>query len=112
MSAIDPITFAVIKSGLDTIVDDMAYAVMRTARSPIVRDVLDYSVTLCDAQGRILSHLMVPMESKICHGSRSPRECRVDRPRILGNHWRRLADSRKRGGLRWPRSRPGNTPIP
>ncbi|MBL8582408.1 MAG: hydantoinase B/oxoprolinase family protein, partial [Rhizobiaceae bacterium] len=55
MSGIDPITFAVIKSGLDTIVDDMAYAVMRTARSPIVRDVLDYSVTLCDARGRILS---------------------------------------------------------
>lgn len=54
MSAIDPITFAVIKSGLDTIVDDMAYAVMRTARSPIVRDVLDYSVTICDAKGRIL----------------------------------------------------------
>jgi N-methylhydantoinase B len=51
----DPITFAVIKSALDTIVDDMAYAVMRTARSPIVRDVLDYSVTLCDAKGRILS---------------------------------------------------------
>ena len=55
MSAIDPITFAVIKSGLDTIVDDMAYAVMRTARSPIIRDVLDYSVTICDAKGRILS---------------------------------------------------------
>jgi N-methylhydantoinase B len=51
----DPITFAVIKSALDTIVDDMAYAVMRTARSPIVRDVLDYSVTLCDRHGRILS---------------------------------------------------------
>ncbi len=51
----DPITFAVIKAGLDTIVDDMAYAVMRTARSPIVRDVLDYSVTLCDARGRILA---------------------------------------------------------
>lgn len=55
MTAFDPITFAVIKSGLDTIVDDMAYAVMRTARSPIVRDVLDYSVTICDAKGRILS---------------------------------------------------------
>jgi N-methylhydantoinase B len=55
MSGIDPITFAVIKSGLDTIVDDMAYAVMRTARSPIVRDVLDYSVTICDARGRVLS---------------------------------------------------------
>ena len=51
----DPITFAVIKNALDTIVDDMAFAVMRTARSPIVRDVLDYSVTLCDKHGRILS---------------------------------------------------------
>ena len=44
-----------IKCALDTIVDDMAYAVMRTARSSIVRDVLDYSVTLCDRDGRILS---------------------------------------------------------
>lgn len=52
---VDPITFAVIKNGLDTIVDDMAYTVMRTARSPIVRDVLDYSATLCDARGRILA---------------------------------------------------------
>jgi len=51
----DPITFAVLKNALDTIVDDMAYAVMRTARSPIVRDVLDYSVTICDRHGRILS---------------------------------------------------------
>jgi N-methylhydantoinase B len=51
----DPFTFAIIKSALDTIVDDMAYTVMRTARSPIVRDVLDYSCTLCDAEGRILA---------------------------------------------------------
>ena len=51
----DPFNFAIIKSALDTIVDDMAYTVMRTARSPIVRDVLDYSCTLCDAEGRILS---------------------------------------------------------
>src|SRR6185369_6969834 len=54
-AASDPFTFAVIKSALDTIVDDMAYTVMRTARSPIVRDVLDYSCTLCDAEGRILA---------------------------------------------------------
>ncbi|MEP9386461.1 hydantoinase B/oxoprolinase family protein [Mesorhizobium sp. KR9-304] len=54
-TAFDPITFAVLKNALDTIVDDMAYAMMRTARSPIVRDVLDYSVTICDRQGRILS---------------------------------------------------------
>lgn len=55
MSAIDPVTFAVIKSGLDTIVDEMAYTVMRTARSSIVRDVLDYSATICDRNGRILT---------------------------------------------------------
>ena len=54
-TATDPITFAVLKSAFDSIVDDMAYTVMRTARSPIVRDVLDYSVTMCDAQGRILA---------------------------------------------------------
>jgi N-methylhydantoinase B len=52
---VDPITFAVIKSALDTIVDDMAYTVMRTARSPIVRDVLDYSTTLCDSSGSIIA---------------------------------------------------------
>ena len=52
---IDPITFAVLKSAFDSIVDDMAYTVMRTARSPIVRDVLDYSTTMCDAKGRILA---------------------------------------------------------
>ncbi len=54
-AVIDPITFAVLKSGLDSIVDDMAYTVMRTARSPIVRDVLDYSTTICDATGQILA---------------------------------------------------------
>ncbi len=47
--------FAVIKSGLDAMVDDMAAALMRTARSPIIRDVLDYSATVCDRRGRILS---------------------------------------------------------
>ncbi len=51
----DPVTFAILKNALDAIVDDMAYTVMRTARSPIVRDVLDYSCTLCDAKGRILA---------------------------------------------------------
>jgi N-methylhydantoinase B len=52
---IDPVTLTIVRNALDTIVDDMAYTVMRTARSPIVRDVLDYSCTICDAQGRILT---------------------------------------------------------
>ena len=51
----DPITFAVIKSALDAIVDEMAYAVIRTARSEIIRDVMDYSAALCDADGRLVA---------------------------------------------------------
>lgn len=54
-ASIDPVTFAVLKSAFESIVDDMAYTVMRTARSPIVRDVLDYSTTMCDARGHILA---------------------------------------------------------
>ena len=34
---VDPVTFAVIKHGLDAIVDEMAYTVLRTARSEIVK---------------------------------------------------------------------------
>jgi N-methylhydantoinase B len=51
----DPITFAVIKSALESVVDDMAYTIMRTARSEIVRDVLDYSATLCNANGELIA---------------------------------------------------------
>ena len=51
----DPITFAVVKSALDAIVDEMAYAVIRTARSEIIRDVMDYSAALCDAEGRLIA---------------------------------------------------------
>jgi N-methylhydantoinase B len=52
---LDPITFAVIKSALDAIVDEMATAVIRTARSEIIRDVMDYSAALCDAEGRLVA---------------------------------------------------------
>jgi N-methylhydantoinase B len=53
--SLDPITFAVIKSALDAIVDEMATAVIRTARSEIIRDVMDYSAALCDADGRLVA---------------------------------------------------------
>ena len=52
---IDPITFAVIKSGLDSIVDEMAYTVVRTARSEIVKDVMDFSAALCAADGQMVA---------------------------------------------------------
>jgi N-methylhydantoinase B len=53
--SVDPITFAVVKSALDAIVDEMATAVIRTARSEIIRDVMDYSAALCDAEGRLVA---------------------------------------------------------
>src|SRR4026209_414346 len=53
---IDPITFAVIKSGLDSIADDMAYTVVRIARSEIVKDVMDFSAALCAADGQLVAH--------------------------------------------------------
>ena len=54
-SKLDPITFAVIKNGLDAIVDEMAYDVIRTARSEIVKDVMDYSAAICDASGSMIA---------------------------------------------------------
>jgi N-methylhydantoinase B len=52
---IDPITFAVIKSGLDSIADDMAYTVVRIARSEIVKDVMDFSAALCTGDGQMIA---------------------------------------------------------
>ena len=71
-----------IKSGLDAIVDEMAYAVIRTARSEIIRDVMDYSAALCDAEGRMVAqaktiaqHLgAVPTPCRASCGS-SPATC-------------------------------------
>jgi N-methylhydantoinase B len=52
---IDPITFAVIKNGMDAIVDEIAYTVIRTARSEIVKDVMDYSAAICDRHGEMVA---------------------------------------------------------
>jgi N-methylhydantoinase B len=52
---IDPITLAVVKSALDSIVDEMAYTVIRTARSEIIKDVMDFSAALCDSEGRLIA---------------------------------------------------------
>jgi N-methylhydantoinase B len=52
---IDPITLSVIKNALDAIVDEIAYTVMRTARSEIIKDVMDYSAALCDRDGNMVA---------------------------------------------------------
>lgn len=54
-TAIDPVTFAVVKNAMDAIVDEIAYTVLRTARSEIVKDVMDYSAAICDREGRMVA---------------------------------------------------------
>jgi N-methylhydantoinase B len=52
---IDPVTFEVITNALDSIADQAAIALFRSAYSAIVRDSLDYSTAVFDAKGRMLS---------------------------------------------------------
>jgi N-methylhydantoinase B len=52
---IDPILLEVLKNGFDSIADEMALILMRTAYSAIVRDTLDYSTAICDAKGQTLA---------------------------------------------------------
>ena len=51
----DPITFEVIRNALDSIADEMALVITRTAYSPIVRDTMDYSTSFCDHNGDVAS---------------------------------------------------------
>jgi N-methylhydantoinase B len=52
---IDPFLLEVLKNGLDTIADEMALVLMKTAYSGIVRDSMDFSTAVCDAEGQTLA---------------------------------------------------------
>ena len=52
---IDPITFEVVRNALDSLVDEMALTIMRTAHSGIVKDAMDYSTAFCDRNGLVLA---------------------------------------------------------
>ena len=59
---LDPILMEVFKNGFEAIADEMALILMRTAHSPIVRDAMDFSTALCDADGENLAQgLTTPM---------------------------------------------------
>ena len=52
---IDPITFEVLRNAMDSIADQMAIILMRSAYSGLVRESLDYSTGFCDAAGRLIA---------------------------------------------------------
>lgn len=52
---VDPILLEVLKNAFETIADEMALIVLRTSHSSIVRDSMDFSTAICDAEGRTLA---------------------------------------------------------
>ncbi len=85
--AIDPITLEVIRNALASTADEMALIVMRSAYSPVVRDIMDYSTALCDAQGRVIAQgLTLPIQ--LCSF-----------PRIMGFVRERYGDSLRPGDV-------------
>jgi N-methylhydantoinase B len=52
---IDLILLEVLKNAFETIADEMALIVLRTSHSSIVRDSMDFSTAICDAEGRTLA---------------------------------------------------------
>ena len=83
----DPITLEVIRNALASTADEMALIVMRSAYSPVVRDIMDYSTALCDAQGRVIAQgLTLPIQ--LCSF-----------PRIMEFVRERFADTLKPGDV-------------
>ena len=54
-SAMDPVTFEVLRNALDAIADEMAYTIVRSARSTMIKDCMDYSAALCTADGALIA---------------------------------------------------------
>ena len=52
---IEPVTFEVIRSSFDSLADEMALTVMRTAHSGIVKDAMDYSTVFCNQRGDVIA---------------------------------------------------------
>jgi len=55
IAGVDPITREIVQNALSSAADEMALALYRTAYSTIVRDCLDYSTSLCDAEGEMIA---------------------------------------------------------
>ncbi|MCC6627323.1 MAG: hydantoinase B/oxoprolinase family protein [Chloroflexi bacterium] len=51
----DPIFFEIFRNALNTIVDEMALTIYRTAYSGVLKDVMDYSTAFCDADGLLVA---------------------------------------------------------
>ena len=58
----DPITFELIKNAVGSIADEMALTIVRTSRSGVLKDNMDFSTGLCLADGQLLAQgLTLPL---------------------------------------------------
>ena len=55
MSAVDPFTVEVIRNALNSAAEEMSAVVMRSARSPLLREAGDLSSTIMDADGELIA---------------------------------------------------------
>jgi N-methylhydantoinase B len=55
MKVLDPISLEVLRSRLDAVLEEASAALERTAISPVVTESKDYSCTLLDADGRVIT---------------------------------------------------------
>jgi N-methylhydantoinase B len=84
MTVRDPITRELIKNALASLVDEMAYTVVQTAHSEIVKDVMDFSTACCAAVGTLVAqgntiamHLgAVPEAMEAIHAAYGPEGAR------------------------------------
>ncbi|MDP3767642.1 MAG: hydantoinase B/oxoprolinase family protein, partial [Dehalococcoidia bacterium] len=62
MTKRDPITFELMQHAIATVADQMAVTVVRTARSTVSKEVLDFSTALCNADGELIAQgLCIPL---------------------------------------------------
>lgn len=54
-AAVDPITGQIVANALASVADEMATTIFRTAHSTVVRDVMDFSAAICDANGQTVA---------------------------------------------------------
>ena len=58
----DPIVFELVKNALASIADEMAVTVVRTARSFVVKEAMDFSTGVCDPRGELVAQgLCLPL---------------------------------------------------
>src|SRR5262245_65561545 len=82
---IDPVTFEVLRMGLDAIADEMAYTIVRSARSTMIKDCMDYSASLCTAHGDLIAQAVnIPVRMMQSPGASVGPSFRLGRPVASG----------------------------